>query len=286
MWWWLACAATPPADTAAEPACPAWGAGEVTGHLADPALDELSGVVAGGGGRLWAIEDSGNPAALYALDTGGAALGAVTVDGAAQDDWEAIAYGEHDGQPALIIADIGDNALERASITFLIVAEPDPDAASAAAAAAPARYPDGPHDAETALFDPRTGDVYVLTKVLDGASDLYRYPAPLTPGVEVTLDHVLTLSFAEAPLGDAPATTAGDVSPDGALVVVRTYPTYFAWTRGPDATIAEALAAPPCASGEAGALGEAIAFLGDGRSLVTIPEGVGAEVRVFAGGRR
>ena len=55
---------------AAEPSCPPIGKSAVTGTVMDPALDEISGVVVGHrmDGVLWVEEDSGNDAAVYALE--------------------------------------------------------------------------------------------------------------------------------------------------------------------------------------------------------------------------
>ena len=44
-------------------------------------------------GVLWTLNDSENPAELFATDTAGRALGRVRVDGAKNRDWEALAFG-------------------------------------------------------------------------------------------------------------------------------------------------------------------------------------------------
>ncbi len=118
---------------------------------------EGSGVVASRShpGVIWAIRDGGASApgrpraALYAYRLAGDHLGelpggrnlrAIPVPGTTNVDWEDVAA---DDQGSLWIADIGDNACRRASITLYKVREPDPVASSAELLATYRfRYPD------------------------------------------------------------------------------------------------------------------------------------------------
>ncbi len=46
------------------------------------------------------------------------------------------------------------------------------------------RYPDGPHDSEALMVDPRSGDLYVVVKHLAGGpAAVYRAPAGLRAGL-------------------------------------------------------------------------------------------------------
>jgi len=109
------------------------------------APSEGSGVVASRSqpGVVWAIRDGGESqpgrprAALYAYELAGDRLGelpggrrlrAVPVPGTTHVDWEDLAA---DDQGNLWIADIGDNACRRSSITLYKVREPSPSAAGA-----------------------------------------------------------------------------------------------------------------------------------------------------------
>lgn len=109
------------------------------------APSEGSGVVASRShpGVVWAIRDGGSStpgrprAALYAYrlagdrvgtPPGGGRLRAIPVPGTTDVDWEDLAA---DDQGNLWIADIGDNACRRASITLYKVREPDPAASTA-----------------------------------------------------------------------------------------------------------------------------------------------------------
>ena len=102
-------------------------------------------------GRLWTHNDSGQPI-LFALDTRGAVTARVRVTGAAVDDWEAIAVGPCPEGSCVFVADIGDNAARRSSVTIYRIPEPAASEASAAVSAAfTLSYPDGAHDAEALL---------------------------------------------------------------------------------------------------------------------------------------
>jgi hypothetical protein len=162
-------------------------------------------------GLLWSHNDSGQPL-LYAVDAAtGAVRGRVRVANATVVDWEDVSLATCPGGTCIYIADIGDNRLERRSITIYRIPEPQPqDPDSTRAEVFTAVYPDGRHDAE-ALFV--TGDdVYIVTK--DVASTVYRVPKPLRPGVNMTLERV-----AELPLKHV---TDAETSVDGKWVAIRT----------------------------------------------------------------
>jgi hypothetical protein len=238
------------------------------GALADPALGEVSGLAASRSHDvLWAHNDSGDEPRLFALASDGTTRAVVTVTGAQAHDWEDVAL---DGT-TLYVGDIGDNRRERAGIVVYRVAEPAPDgtvAATEPAAAIALRYPDGPHDAEALMADPRTGDVVVVTKDLAGVARVYR-AAPEEGGA---LEHVATLE-----LGVGEMVTAGDVSDTGDVVALRTYGSVFVWERRGDEPLAGAFARPPCrAPAATEARGEALALMSGGQRFVTVSEGGGA----------
>ena len=74
---------------------------------------------------LWALNDGGSKPRLFAFDFTGAHRGRLTLDDAKNRDWEDIASFELDGQPWLLVADIGDNDSKRKKVSFYVVAEPD-----------------------------------------------------------------------------------------------------------------------------------------------------------------
>jgi hypothetical protein len=232
---------------------------------------------------LWAHNDSGDRPRVFALRQDGTALGDVDITGAEAVDWEDMAVGPGGGPSpgdALYLADIGDNESVRSTIDVYRVSEPQVTA-SGPVEVAPAvrlrlRYPDGPHDAETLLVHPRSGELLIVTKHLSGESEVYAARRPAA-GATTTLRRVGRLH-----LGLGGMATGGSVSADGRVVVVRTYGGLVAWGRRPGASLAATLRRAPCRGqtdlGGEGP-GEAIALSRGGGAFFTVPEGSPAAIR-------
>jgi hypothetical protein len=274
------------------------------GTVASPDLVEISGLAASRTQDvIWAHNDCGATARVFAMSPAGEALATYTLTGAEAFDWEdmALGPGPEDGVDYLYLGDIGDNASIRPEIVVYRAPEPEFDPASSNLAveadALTLNYPDGAHDAETLLSDPVTGDLYIVTKdVSGGPSGVYRAAAPHDPGTPITLERVAEIAWASLTVtADVPASapalplalpkvpTGGDISPNGSVIAIRTYGTVFLWERGEGQTIAEAFASPPCEAPSAiEEQGEAIAITADGRGYVTASEGEGVELHRFA----
>ena len=95
----------------------------VTGRLAAPEATEISGLVASPTqpGVLWAHNDSGDRARIFALRNDGSLIASLDVPGAEATDWEDIAVGPGDD---LLLGDIGDNQSVRKDIDIYRVPEP------------------------------------------------------------------------------------------------------------------------------------------------------------------
>jgi len=279
--------AAPPEDTALpSPTCPEAGEAMVLGTLSEPQLGEVSGVVESldNPGVLWVHNDSGDEAQLYALSTEGALRSTWLLTGAQRGDWEDLALGtDEDGSGLLYIGDIGDNAKARSSINVYRVPEPEVITTEGIQGLAwdmmTLTYPDNPMNAETLLLDPKTDDLYIVTKDYGGATGIFRKAAPHAGGESAVLERVAELDFSAAPLAGG-ATTAGAISADGRYIVVRTYGTRaFIWLRSADMSIGEAFAGEPCEiTLPSEQQGEAIGFSADGRALWSISEGSGQPV--------
>jgi hypothetical protein len=187
-----------------------------------PELPEASGVASSRRtpGIFWAHNDSGAPV-MFALDQQGTVKGRVRLTGATVDDWEDIAVGPCPQGSCVYVADIGDNNGKRKQITLYRVPEPAPgDPASGSVDVFHARYPDGPHDAES-LFVTGDADVFLITKGDPGPVALYRFPRPLPAGQTSTLQRIgLPVGGRKISPKDRP--TGAAVSPDGQWVAVRT----------------------------------------------------------------
>ncbi len=262
-------------------------AGDLTlatsGRIANGGLVETSGLAASRvhPGVLWAHNDSGDAARIFALGLDGADLGIWGIPNVAARDWEDIAIGPGatPAAGALYLGDIGDNQRARETVQVVRVAEPDPAAPRPGGATTvptdPAavlvlRYTDGAHDAEALLVDPENGNVIVVTKEVVGAAGIYvaRPPAGFAGTAELR-------RVGQVGLGLIAPVTGGSVSPDGRTVALRTYGEVFLMRRGSRASVAAALRSKSCSVDvDDEGQGEAVALLDDG--YVTTSEGAGA----------
>lgn len=255
----LAAAAALAALVAASP-----GAWSHDRTLSDPRITESSDLVVSAlhPGLVWTTNDSGDTARVFGVDRSGRTVALLHLRGAVNRDWEALAAGRGaGGVPLLWVGDVGDNLSQWRSVRVYRVVEPtrlgDQDVAWTAY---DLRYPDGPHDAETLLVDPRTQRMYIVTKQLRNAA-VYEAPRRLRP------DRVnLLRRVAPAP----PIVTDGAFSPDGRTVALRGY--FSAWTapsiRGPWATMAIPLQPQ----------GESLSWTPDGSALLLGSEGGRSQV--------
>lgn len=275
----------PPPDAAAP--CPKYKQPVKTGTVTLNVLDETSGLVVSrtNPGVIWAHNDSGDIARLYALDTKGKHLGSYSLTGVTAYDYEDMATGPGPaaGATYLYVGDIGDNIKARSTVRVYRVKEPAVKADQAPVTAALSgvdtltlKYPDGAHDAETLLVDPKNGDLYIVVKdLLTGVSPVYRSAAPQDDKGTRTLTKVTTLTFGKGNLAGAKftATTAGDVSAAGDLILIKTYLDVFIWRRPVGISLAKALDGKPCALPIASEpQGEAIAFDAKTNGYYTLSE--------------
>ena len=270
------------AETGEDPwldACPEVPTVQASGLVSNPAIDEASGLVRSRTQAwVWVHNDSGDTARLFALALADLTTIELHLDGAAALDWEDLALGPG-SEPGdyLYVGDIGDNGEARPYVTIYRVREPDLAAAgpdpivTADWQAFELTYPDGPHNAETLLVDPRSGDLFIVTK--GGQTKLYRAAAPLASG---ELEAMPDPSYPSA------IATGGDVSPLGDHVIVRGYADAWLWLRGPDEGLAEALGREPCEVPLAAEQqGETLAIDLDGRGYYTLSEGTDSVLWAF-----
>ena len=202
-----------------------------TAVLAAPRLVESSGVAASAlvPGVYWSHNDSGDGPFLYATDSAGRDLGAVRVVPAGAVDWEELAAGPCFVSPGrcLYAADIGDNRRRRARVVLYRLREPAPPRGPAdTLRTVPLLdslvlvYPDRPHDAEALVVTP-TGAILLVTKDLFGPPVLYRTTAA-AGAIARTLAEVGPLAM-ESGIATGRLATGASLSPDGTLLVVRTY---------------------------------------------------------------
>ena len=148
-------------------------------------------------------------------------------------------------------------------------------------------FPGRPHECESLLVDPLSGDLYLVSRDRKssprqgGFSHVFRYPAPQVAGVKKTLELVAKFSAPKPIKG-------GDISPDGKTILLRAHSfdrraNALRWTWERENSLAEVFAAQglevPAAFERQG---EAIAFSADGLSYYTIGEGLHAPIYRYA----
>ncbi len=266
-------------------ACPEAELGEAVGTVADPAIDEASGLVdsRANAGVLWTHNDSGDSPRLFGLSHAGELLAILDVEGVSSGDWEDLALGTdpETGGAWLIAGDIGDNSHARDDVHLRIVEEPRTEPGQdlvelgLSARSLDLTYPDGEMlDSEAMLFDPVTQDILLVTKDYGGEARIYRKPAPHLPDTTTELELLATLDFSASPLTGG-ATTGADISPLGDLIVIRTYgSTAYVFRRDQAFDLADAFSTEPCpVKLVAERQGETIAFAADSAGLYTLSEG-------------
>lgn len=290
------------ATSAAAAICASNAMDVAPGSVQAPELTEISGMALSRQrpGVIWAHNDSGDTARVFALDPSGTLLATYNLPGVTAIDWEDMAIGDTARADDLYLGDIGDNLSVRPAIVVYRLA-PDPlrdgpGAHDVAFTAIRLTYPDGAHDAETLMFDPATGDLIIVTKDISGGpSGVYAlHDAAFAIGSNV-LEKVGEIPFGSfvpakvVPEGSPPlpsalpkVPTGGDTSPSGDVIAIRTYGTVWVWSRAPGQSIADALAAAPCEGPSAvEAQGEAIAFDADGGGYWTASEGANVPLHHF-----
>jgi hypothetical protein len=203
-----------------------------TGSFSERRLDESSGLAASRSQRgvLWTIEDSGNPAAVHAVDTAGRLLGTWRIEGARNADWEALSPGPCGTDACLHIADTGDNAARRSEVVIYRIREPaietrDPARGTQrrirSADVLTVRYPDGPHDVE-ALVVTAGEELLLVTKGRNERIQAFRVPKPAwNSGRTATAESLGALDLPQGGIADL--VTDAALHPDGRTLVIRTY---------------------------------------------------------------
>jgi hypothetical protein len=221
----------------------------------DPRIDESSGLAASRRhpGIVYTFNDSGGTPRLFALGISDCRVrAAITLGGARNRDWEAMAIGT-DG---LYVGDIGDNLKDQPYSTVYRIPEPKTlRTQTVRATAYRIKYEDGPHNAETLMIDPRTNRIYIASKEFGGS--LYEGPKRLSTSGYNVMRHV-----ADAPLW----ATDGAFAPDGRTFVIRGY-----WDAEMYTAPGKELARVSVPDQK---LGEGVTYTADGRSLLFSAEGL------------
>jgi hypothetical protein len=260
--------------------CTTWGPSQALG-LSPAQLPELSGLATSHlhPGLLYAHNDSGDTARFFALTEQAHVNAEFHLSGATATDWEDISVGPCPTGSCVYIGDTGDNKVDRTQYVIHRVAEPAtlPTDGSVVTITSyesfPFVYPDGPHNAETLLVHPLTGQVFIVVKETGIFATVYEMPLPLQPGQQVTLS--LFSALMVSPIEGV--VTDGAFHPCGDRLLIRTTATtgLFEMTRAPGGSLASLFMATPVRVPVAiEPQGEAVTYALDGRSYFTASETV------------
>jgi hypothetical protein len=219
---------------------PEFNANPLIFDVSDNRAQEASGIAPSKNfeNSYWVIEDSGNEPGLHLIGNDGKYKDFVNFPGKNRD-WEDIASGggPEPNQNYVYIADIGDNNLKHNQYFIYRLFEPK------------ANQKDIPNfdtfsfhypgnislNAETLMLDPLTKDLYIISKD-DLNVKVYKlaYPQSYTSENEAVF------------LGSIPywLITAGDISPDGKEILIKSYVSVLYWKLKPNETIFQALSRP------------------------------------------
>jgi hypothetical protein len=244
-------------------------------------LGQISGLVERPGGFavvndtgpiVWRLDNACVPIRRTVLRPPAAHDPAASPPGGKRFDTEDVAI---DGTGAFWIADIGGNTTHRTAVSLYRWL---PGTAATAVTRYDLDYPDGAHDAEAMLLA-HDGRIVLVTKASRTAG-IYLVDPPLQPVGRLRLVGAFDVRrYCPGCRGRSVLVTGGAVSRDGTRVVLRTYDRAFEW-HAPNGDIVRALQVgkprqillPPSPQGEA------IAYTGDARTLLTATERVPAPI--------
>ncbi len=252
-----------------------FGPRENLGLVEYDGINEASGIAASRKypGVLWTHNDSGDLPRLFAVEADGSHRGIFTLDGVNARDWEDIAVGPGpvDGEQYIYIGEIGDNNARYDLKYIYRLIEPKVSLNGKPAETKiemfdriTFRYPDGNRDAETLMVDPRTRDIYIVSKREDCVR-VYRLPYPQPTVEPLVPKHVATIDLTQA--------VGGDISADGSEILIKNYTNMYYWKRPETGDLWQAFDIKPAVVPYIPEpQGEAVAWKSDGSGYYTVSE--------------
>ncbi|KRF12676.1 hypothetical protein [Nocardioides sp. Soil796] len=141
----------------------------VNRHILDTRVTESSGLARSTYARdtLFTHNDSGDRPRVFAVGANGRTRAVLTLRGAKSYDWEDMSSGPNH---TLWVGDTGDNSRSRSRIQVYRFREPARlYSRTVRATRFTFAYPDGAHDSEGMMVNPRTGRVFIVSKQVRGA---------------------------------------------------------------------------------------------------------------------
>jgi hypothetical protein len=266
----------------------------ITGHLQNKQMDEISGIAASGihDGIYYVHNDSGDTSRFFAITPEGKIKSVIYFKGDSKlkfgvHDCEDIAVGPGPvkGKSYVYVGDIGDNVSIYRYITVYRIEEQKTWIGGDSIILANAvpihfTYPDGSRDAETLMIDPIEKLIYIVSKRTDSVTV---YTSPLNFKANDTL--VLTKRCKLFFNGFRPFKwiTAGDISKDGQQVLLKDYVKVYYWKRSNNEPVWKTMQRKPVELPyQQEKQGEAIGFTPDGKGYYTTSEGVFSPIYYYS----
>jgi hypothetical protein len=212
------------------------------GEVSDK-LSEASGLVASfaNPGCLWTLNDGGNPAEVFLIDSLARTKIVCKLNGIENRDWEDISIGSgpDSTKKYVYVADIGDNNAANQFKYIYRFIEPIANDSTIQAINDVEKFvlefPDEKRDFETLMIDPLTSDMYLVSKREDNVNIYFsKYPFQADT---LKMKKVLTLPIT--------LIVAGSISADGQQVLMKSYKNIYYWKRAGEKTLIELLAKTP-----------------------------------------
>ena len=186
-------------------------------------VEEASGLARSikNGNILYTHNDSGGENAIFAIDTRGKLKAKIEIANVKNRDWEEIATGidPKDKQAYIYIGEIGDNGARYPHVSIYKVPEPSLSPKDSLITLEGAKcyniqYDDGARDAEAFFVDPKSGDIYIISKREEQVG-IYRVAYPQSTAQMNIARKMGTMQMAWV--------TAADISPNGKRILVKNY---------------------------------------------------------------
>ena len=240
-------------------------------ELNNKKLKEISGIAASVNNPtlLWAHNDSGNGADIFLLDDHLDVKLICSLDGVENRDWEDIAVGPgpDPSKSYVYVADIGDNEAQYQYKYIYRFEEPVLNNTQSVTITSFDRItfqlPDARKDTETLLLDPKTKNLYIVSKREEPVF-LYELKYPYHKEDTLVADKLMSLPFTQI--------VGGDFSANGHEILMKNYNQIYYWNSSAKSMTDVFKESPLEIPYEAEPQGESIAWATDGSGFYTLSE--------------
>jgi hypothetical protein len=256
-----------------QPDSDAFQTGKQLAEMKDGKIEEASGLAMSrtNAGYLWTHNDSFNDADIFLVDKDLKVQLTCRLAGVANRDWEDIAVGPgpEEGKSYVYVGEIGDN-LSQYSVKVIYRFE-EPVLTPGVKKVTITRFdtiafqlPDGKKDMETLLINPVSKNLYVVSK-REEPVHVYELKYPYSVHDTLVAKDIATLPIT--------LTVAGDFSPDGREILLKSYKNIYYWKNDSNLPVEDVLKnKPKVLPYEEEPQGEAITWDEDGSGFYTLSE--------------